>query len=74
MAKRLAIAECGYATPREAVLPKSDAIRVYAEEGAWVVNYGSYANGFHTTRNEAIQAATDAARSEGRELVIEGAA
>ena len=47
-------------------------IRVFARKGKWLVDFGSYAHGYHTTRDEAIQTATKDARDEHRELVIEG--
>ena len=52
-------------------MPATDPIRVFAREGKWLVDYGSYAHGYHETRDEAIQAATRAAEAEQRELVIE---
>ena len=52
-------------------MSETDPIRVFRENGQWLVDYGSYANGFHATREAAIQTASAAARSERRELVIE---
>jgi hypothetical protein len=55
------------------VTPISDPpIRVFLSDGYWRVAYGSYMDGFHATRAEAIAAATAAAASEHRKLVIEG--
>ena len=49
-------------------------IRVFAKKGMWLVDYGSYAHGYHATREEAVATGTKAARDEHRELVIEEAA
>ena len=49
-------------------------IRVFARDGKWVVDYGSYANGYHLTRFEALNAAKLAAFYEDRELVVEAEA
>jgi hypothetical protein len=49
-------------------------IRVFAGHDKWLIDYGSYAHGYHLSRNEAIDVATDAARDEHRSLVIEAAA
>lgn len=58
--------------PSERVrMTETDPIRVFLEEGQWLVDYGSYARGFHATRDAAIQTATAAARSERRGLVVE---
>jgi hypothetical protein len=46
-------------------------IRVFLRDGKWLVEYGSYAKGYHSTRRKAIQVATRAARDESRELVVE---
>jgi len=46
-------------------------IRVFARNGKWLVDYGSYAHGYHVTRAAAIETATKAARDECRELVVE---
>ena len=46
-------------------------IRVFLSDGYWRVAYGSYMDGFHATRAEAIAVATRAADSEHRELEIE---
>ncbi len=48
-------------------------IRVFARNGKWLVDYGSYAHGYHVTRAAAIETATKAARDECRELLVEGA-
>ncbi len=55
-------------------MSKADPIRVLARDDKWLVDYGSYAHGYHLTRNEAIKTATDAAKHERRELVIEAKA
>jgi hypothetical protein len=47
------------------------AIRVFFRDGNWLVDYGSYAHGYHLTRAEAIETATRNARDEGRDLVVE---
>ena len=46
-------------------------IRVFLGDGYWRVDYGSYTDGFHPTRAEAIAVAMRAAASEHRELEIE---
>jgi hypothetical protein len=46
-------------------------IRVFLSHGYWRVDYGSYVDGFHTTRAEAITAGTAAAALEHRKLEIE---
>jgi hypothetical protein len=48
-------------------------IRVHEEPGGWQVDYGSYAQSYHATRQEAIEKATVAAAREDRELTIEDA-
>jgi hypothetical protein len=53
---------------------KTDPIRVFAKNGKWLIDYGSYAHGYHTTRDEAVETATRAARSERRKLVVEAEA
>jgi hypothetical protein len=50
---------------------ETDPIRVFTRDGKWLVDYGSYAHGYHLSRSEAIQTATRAARDESRELVVE---
>jgi Uncharacterized protein conserved in bacteria (DUF2188) len=50
---------------------ESGPIRVFPRDGKWLVDYGSYAHGYHETRREAIETATRAARNEDRELAIE---
>lgn len=52
----------------------SEPIRVFSRNGKWLIDYGSYAHGYHLTRGAAIQTAARAARRERRELVIEAAA
>jgi len=46
-------------------------IRVHTQRGAWQVDYGSYAQGYHDSREEAIAEAIMAAVYENRELTIE---
>jgi hypothetical protein len=53
------------------VSSESGPIRVFAKKGMWLVDYGSYAHGYHATREEAIATGTKAARDEHRELVID---
>lgn len=53
-------------------MPESDPIKVYPRDGQWLVDYGSYAHGFHTTREEAVKTATAAGVVMQRELIIEG--
>jgi hypothetical protein len=50
---------------------ESGPIMVFTEHGRWLVDYGSYVRGYHSTRGEAIDNATAAAHREKRELVIE---
>jgi hypothetical protein len=50
---------------------ESDPICVHPRGGRWLVNYGSYIQGYHDTRAEAIEVATAAAFVEQRELTIE---
>ena len=50
---------------------ESGPIRVFLRDGKWLVDYGSYAHGYHATRREAIETATRAARNEQRELTVE---
>jgi Uncharacterized protein conserved in bacteria (DUF2188) len=50
---------------------ESGPIRVFLRDGRWLVDYGSYAHGYHETRREAIETATRSARNEHRELAIE---
>jgi hypothetical protein len=45
-------------------------IRVHRRDGTWLVNYGSYIQGHHASREEAIEAALTAAVWENRELTI----
>ena len=52
-------------------MPETHPIRVFSQDGKWLVDYGSYAKGYHATREEAITVATKAAQDEGRELVVE---
>lgn len=48
-------------------------IRVFHDGEYWRVAYGSYMDGFHATRAEAVAAATVAAAREHRELETEAA-
>ena len=50
---------------------ESDPIRVFARNGKWLVDYGSYAHGYHETRSEAIRTAMKAGKDERREVVID---
>jgi hypothetical protein len=50
---------------------ESDPIRVHPRDGRWLVNYGSYIQGYHDIRAEAIEVARAAAFVEQRELTIE---
>jgi hypothetical protein len=50
---------------------ESAPIKVHPRDGRWLVNYGSYIQGYYDTRGEAIEVATAAAFVEGRELTIE---
>jgi hypothetical protein len=54
-------------------LVETEPIRVHQEDGGWQVDYGSYAQGYHRSREEAIEKATTAAALENRELTIEDA-
>ena len=49
----------------------TDPIKVFPRDGKWLVDYGSYAHGYHATRREAIETAKRAARDEQRELTVE---
>lgn len=46
-------------------------IRVFPRDGKWLVDYGSYAHGYHLTQRESIETAARAARNEQRELKVE---
>jgi hypothetical protein len=46
------------------------AIRVFPRDGEWLVDSGSSVCAYCATRSEAIRAATEAARDQGRELEI----
>ena len=50
---------------------ETDPIRVFPRDGKWLVDYGSYAHGYHLNRRDAIETAKRAARDEQRELTIE---
>jgi hypothetical protein len=52
----------------------TETIRVFTRDGKWLIDYGSYAHGYHLTRSAAIQTATRAERHEQRKLVIDAAA
>jgi hypothetical protein len=54
-------------------LAETAPIRVHEEAGGWQVDYGSYAQSYHDSRQEAIEKATVAAAREDRELTIEDA-
>jgi len=54
-------------------LVEPEPIRVHQEDGLWQVDYGSYAHGYHRSREEAIEKATTDAARENRELTIEDA-
>jgi len=57
----------------ERLKAETDPIRVFQREHEWLVDYGSYAHGFHPTRSQAVAAGEAAARDEGRELLISAA-
>ena len=44
---------------------------MYIRNGKWLIDYGSYAQGWYHTRSEAIEVASGAALREHRELTIE---
>jgi hypothetical protein len=46
-------------------------IRVFHSDGFWRVDYGSYIDGFHATRADAVTAATIAATREQRVLRLD---
>jgi hypothetical protein len=46
-------------------------IRVYARDGKWLVDYGSYVHESYGSRGEAIRMGTHAAFVERRELKVE---
>jgi hypothetical protein len=48
-------------------------IRVFFRDDYWRVDYGSYVDGFHETRAEAVEMASAAAAREQRTLEIEAA-
>lgn len=54
----------------ERVKAETDPIRVYRREHEWLVDYGSYAHGYYSTRSQAVTAGEASARREGRELSI----
>jgi hypothetical protein len=45
---------------------------VFARDGKWLIDYGSYVHGYHSTRSVAIETATLSARVEHRDLSVEG--
>jgi hypothetical protein len=47
-------------------------IRVYARDGKWLEDYGSYVHESYGSRDEAISVGTHAAFVERRELKVEG--
>ena len=55
-------------------MSETDAIRVFPRDGKWLVDYGSYAHGYHMTFMEAIETAKEAGRCEHRGLVVEAKA
>ena len=59
--------------PDPPTLAETEPIRVHEEAGGWQVDYGSYAQSYHDSRQEAIEKATVAAAREHRELTIEDA-
>jgi hypothetical protein len=52
---------------------ETDPIRVFQRQHEWLVDYGSYAHGYHPSRSQAVAAGQAAARDEGRELLISAA-
>jgi hypothetical protein len=46
-------------------------IRVHRTDLGWQVDYGSYVQGYHASRDAAIEEATQAARREGRGLSVD---
>jgi hypothetical protein len=52
-------------------MSEADPIRVYPRNGKWLIDYGSYSQGWYLSRSEAIEVATRAALDERRELTIE---
>ena len=54
-------------------MSESSPIRVFARDGRWLVDYGSYVCTYCSTRSQAVAAGTDAARDEHRGLVIDDA-
>ena len=55
----------------EGQMSESRPILVFASDGKWRVDYGSYTHGEYPTRAAAVLVAIDAAKSERRGLVIE---
>ncbi len=50
---------------------ETDPICVHPRDGNWLVDYGSYVQGYYETKAEAIDVAKAAAFVEQRELTIE---
>ena len=44
---------------------------MHRADAGWQVDYGSYVQGYHLDRDEAIESATTAAARENRRLTIE---
>ena len=44
---------------------------MHQADAGWQVDYGSYVQGYHLDRDEAIESATTAAARENRRLTIE---
>ena len=49
----------------------SGPIKVFRQEGKWLVDYGSYANGYYPTRSQAVAEGKAAANRERRDLSID---
>jgi Uncharacterized protein conserved in bacteria (DUF2188) len=54
-------------------LAETEPIPVHEEDGGWQVDYGSYVQEYHRSREEAIEEATAAVARENQELTIENA-
>jgi hypothetical protein len=52
---------------------ESGPIRVFSRDGRWLVDYGSYVCAYYAARSQAVEAGTEAARVEDRELRIDDA-
>jgi hypothetical protein len=55
----------------EPTAAEREPILVHKTKRGWQVDYGSYAQGYHLTREKAIEEATRAAQREGRALTID---